>query len=174
MPRKPRIMSSSSIYHIILRSVNQHIIFEDDSDYQKFLFVLSDSVKRYDIQIYAYCLMDNHAHLLIHASSEPDLSDGTTINILAAGIFFRIDSTVWQSRTTELSYLFCSIFITILSTLTFVVTLLNIVGAVLMHTMEPRTLSSTCLLLTKSAVQKSLCFVILQWNKYPRIMEIYL
>ena len=70
MPRKPRIMSSSGIYHIILRSVNQHIIFEDDSDYQKFLFVLSDSVKRYDIQIYAYCLMDNHAHLLIHASSD--------------------------------------------------------------------------------------------------------
>ena len=30
MPRKPRIMSSTSIYHIILRSVNQHIIFEKE------------------------------------------------------------------------------------------------------------------------------------------------
>ncbi len=48
MPRKPRIMSSTGIYHIILRSVNQHIIFEDDSDYQKFLFVLSDCVKKYN------------------------------------------------------------------------------------------------------------------------------
>ena len=51
MPRKPRIMSSSGIYHIILRSVNQHIIFEEDSDYQKFLFILSDCVKKYDSQL---------------------------------------------------------------------------------------------------------------------------
>ena len=70
MPRKPRIMSSTGIYHIILRSVNQHIIFEECSDYQKFLFVLSDCVKKYDIQIYAYCLMDNHIHLLMYSSPD--------------------------------------------------------------------------------------------------------
>ena len=70
MPRKPRTVSSTGIYHIILRSVNQHIIFEEDSDYRKFLFVLSDCVKKYDVQIYAYCLMDNHIHLLIHSSPD--------------------------------------------------------------------------------------------------------
>ena len=66
MPRKARVLSSTGIYHIILRSVNQHIIFEEDSDYRKFLFILSDCKKKYDIDIYAYCLMDNHVHLLIH------------------------------------------------------------------------------------------------------------
>ncbi len=65
MPRKPRALSSTGIYHIILRSVNQHIIFEEDFDYQKFLFILSDCKKKYDIDIYAYCLMDNHVHLLL-------------------------------------------------------------------------------------------------------------
>ncbi len=70
MPRRPRTLSSTGIYHIILRSVNQHIIFEEDSDYQKFLFILSDCKKKYDIQIYAYCLMDNHIHLLLN--SVPD------------------------------------------------------------------------------------------------------
>ena len=70
MPRRPRVLSSTGIYHIILRSVNQHIIFEEDSDYQKFLFILSDCVKKYDTQIYAYCLMDNHIHLLIKSSSD--------------------------------------------------------------------------------------------------------
>ncbi len=65
MPRTPRILSSTGIYHIILRSINQHIIFEEDSDYQKFLFILSDCKKKYDVDIYAYCLMDNHIHLLI-------------------------------------------------------------------------------------------------------------
>lgn len=70
MPRKPRILSSTGIYHIILRSVNQHIIFEEDSDYQKFLFILSDCKKKYDIDIYAYCLMDNHIHLLLNIPSD--------------------------------------------------------------------------------------------------------
>ncbi len=70
MPRKPRIMSPTGIYHIILRSVNQHIIFEEDSDYQKFLYILSDSKRKYDIDIYAYCLMDNHIHILMNSPPE--------------------------------------------------------------------------------------------------------
>ncbi len=70
MPRKPRTMSSTGIYHIILRSVNQHLIFEEDSDYQKFLYILSDSKMKYDIKIYAYCLMDNHIHLLLNSPAD--------------------------------------------------------------------------------------------------------
>ncbi len=70
MPRKPRIISSNGIYHITLRSINQHIIFEETSDYQKFLFILSDCKKEYDIDIYAYCLMDNHVHLLLFSSPD--------------------------------------------------------------------------------------------------------
>ena len=70
MPRKARTVSSSGIYHIILRSVNKHIIFEEDFDYQKFLFVLSDCEEKYDTSIYAYCLMDNHIHMLLRADSD--------------------------------------------------------------------------------------------------------
>jgi REP element-mobilizing transposase RayT len=70
MPRKPRVLSSTGIYHIILRSVNQHIIFEEASDYQKFLSILSDCKKKYDNDIYAYCLMDNHIHLLLQLTDD--------------------------------------------------------------------------------------------------------
>ena len=70
MPRKPRIFSPTGIYHIILRSINQHIIFEEDADYQKMLYILSDCKRTFDIGIYAYCLMDNHIHLLIRSSEE--------------------------------------------------------------------------------------------------------
>lgn len=68
MPRKPRVISSTNIYHIILRSINQHIIFEEEADFHKFLFILSDCKSNYDIDIYAYCLMDNHIHLLLNSS----------------------------------------------------------------------------------------------------------
>ena len=57
MPRKPRIISSTGIYHITLRSINQHIIFEEDADYQKLLYILSDCKTNFDIDIYAYCLI---------------------------------------------------------------------------------------------------------------------
>ncbi len=68
MPRKPRIISSTGIYHVILRSVNQHIIFEEESDYLKFLYILSDCRKKYETEIYAYCLMDNHIHILLNSA----------------------------------------------------------------------------------------------------------
>ena len=70
MPRHTRVISMTGIYHVILRSVNQHIIFEGDSDYQRFLYILSDVKKKYNIDIYAYCLMDNHIHLILHSPPE--------------------------------------------------------------------------------------------------------
>lgn len=74
MPRKPRIISSTGIYHVTLRSVNQHIIFEEDADFYKCLNFLSDCKKTYDIDIYAYCLMDNHVHLLLYSPKIESLS----------------------------------------------------------------------------------------------------
>lgn len=70
MPRKPRILSPTGIYHTVLRSVNQHIIFEEYSDYQKFLYILSDCKMNYGIDIFAYCLMDNHIHILLKSPSD--------------------------------------------------------------------------------------------------------
>ena len=70
MPRKPRLFSSTGMYHITLRSINHHIIFEEDADYQKFLFILSDCKTKYDIDIFAYCLMNNHIHLLLYAAPD--------------------------------------------------------------------------------------------------------
>lgn len=70
MPRRPRIISPSGIYHITLRSINQRIIFEEDADFQKFLFILSDCKESFDIDIYAYCLMNNHIHLLLQSNHD--------------------------------------------------------------------------------------------------------
>ena len=61
-------MSSTGIYHVILRSVNQHIIFEEDPDYRKFLCILADCKTKYEAEIYAYFLMDNHIHILLSSS----------------------------------------------------------------------------------------------------------
>ena len=70
MPRQARLKSASGIYHIMLRGINQQLIFEDDEDSQKFLELLKEykAICRY--KIYAYCLMGNHIHLLLKTEKE--------------------------------------------------------------------------------------------------------
>ncbi len=64
MARKPRQLSESGIYHIMLRGIDRQVIFQDDEDRQKFLQVLQDCKEISLFRLYAYCLMDNHIHLL--------------------------------------------------------------------------------------------------------------
>lgn len=68
MPRTPRQYSSTGIYHIILRGVNRQNIFFDDIDHHKFLSVLDNVIDNTDVYLLGYCLMINHAHLLIQDS----------------------------------------------------------------------------------------------------------
>ncbi len=65
MPRKPREKSSSGIYHIMLRGINQQSIFEDVEDYLKFLEILEKYKPICQYKVFAYCLMSNHIHLLL-------------------------------------------------------------------------------------------------------------
>ena len=74
MPRKARQKSCLSIYHVILRGINQQIIFEDNYDYLQFISVLKFYKNICNFKLYAYCLMDNHIHLLIeHSDIELDI-----------------------------------------------------------------------------------------------------
>ena len=71
MPRKARIESKSGIYHIMLRGINRQQIFEDDEDFEKFLWVLKDVKQLSRFKLYGYCLMGNHIHLLLKPENEP-------------------------------------------------------------------------------------------------------
>ena len=54
----------------MLRGINQQQIFEETEDYDKFLDVLKDCKAICEYEIYAYCLMGNHIHLLIKEGTE--------------------------------------------------------------------------------------------------------
>ncbi|WP_048817995.1 transposase [Desulforamulus hydrothermalis] len=70
MPRTGRKKSKSGIYHIVLRGINKQLIFEEEEDSHKFLQTLGEYKKISGFKIYAYCLMDNHVHLLIKEEVE--------------------------------------------------------------------------------------------------------
>jgi putative transposase len=70
MARKERKKSRSGIYHIMLRGINRQTIFEDEEDKRKFLETLKKYKDVSKYQLYSYCLMDNHVHLLIREMDE--------------------------------------------------------------------------------------------------------
>jgi len=70
MPREARRISKSKIYHIMIRGINQQNIFADDEDHEKFMAVLDTYHKKMEYDLYAYCLMGNHVHLLIKEGKE--------------------------------------------------------------------------------------------------------
>ena len=70
MTRKPRKQSPANIYHVTNRGVSRQIIFEDDADRERFLVTLRRFMAEFDGELYAWCLMSNHFHLLFHMNLE--------------------------------------------------------------------------------------------------------
>lgn len=65
MARPIRLEFPNVLYHVMSRGNGGESIFVDDADRQQFLDLLAALITRYDAICYAYCLMDNHYHLLI-------------------------------------------------------------------------------------------------------------
>ncbi|MRX72829.1 transposase [Bacillus lacus] len=70
MPRKARKKSLTGVYHIVFRGINRQTIFEDETDKHRFLETLAKYKVISGIELYAYCLMDNHVHLLVKETDE--------------------------------------------------------------------------------------------------------
>lgn len=65
MPREARKKSESGYYHIVLRGIGKQILFEDDEDNERFLSTVQRYRRELGFELVAWCLMENHAHLLI-------------------------------------------------------------------------------------------------------------
>lgn len=65
MPRKSRQLSNSDIYHVLIQGYNKAEIFKDESDKKYFITILLNNVLQNNLKILAYCVIDNHAHLLV-------------------------------------------------------------------------------------------------------------
>ena len=65
MTRPLRLEFPGAFYHIVNRGNAQGKIFLNNRDREKFLEYLRDSVERFALIVHAYCLMDNHYHLIV-------------------------------------------------------------------------------------------------------------
>lgn len=66
MARKARIKDSGAIYHVIQRGNNQEYVFQEPRDKNYLLRQLRELKPEMGFQVYAYVIMDNHYHLMLH------------------------------------------------------------------------------------------------------------
>lgn len=74
MPRPLRIDVEDGWNHVMNRGIDHGDVFFADTDRIEFGQRLGDVFDRFGIRTHAYCLMDNHFHLLLHCP-EGRLSD---------------------------------------------------------------------------------------------------
>ncbi len=75
MSRPIRIEFANALYHVTARGDRREDIFEDDLDRQMFLATLEQAVTQFNWICHAWCLMDNHYHLLVQ-TPDGNLSKG--------------------------------------------------------------------------------------------------
>ncbi|MFQ5683981.1 MAG: transposase [Candidatus Binatia bacterium] len=65
MVRPLRIEYPGAYYHVMNRGLARSNIFLDNHDRQRFLTLIGEVSKLWKIEVYVYCLMGNHYHLLL-------------------------------------------------------------------------------------------------------------
>lgn len=65
MARAPRKKAQSGYYHVMMRGNGRMVIFTDTEDRYYFLTCLEEALEHAEIKLIAWCLMDNHCHLLL-------------------------------------------------------------------------------------------------------------
>lgn len=77
MPRHARIVVPGLPHHVIQRGNRQQTVFASDQDRRLYLRYLAESCKAQGVTCLAWCLMDNHVHLIL----TPQTTDGLRATI---------------------------------------------------------------------------------------------
>jgi putative transposase len=101
MPRPLRPVDDGLIYHVINRGNNRQRVFRKPTDYQAFLASLAEVKARKPFELYGYCLLGNHFHLLLRPR-------GASISRIVQSLLishtqryhkhYRSGGHVWQGR----------------------------------------------------------------------------
>jgi putative transposase len=102
MPRISRAIATGYPYHITQRGNYRQTVFTEAEDYAHYLELLVLYARRHDFQIWAYCLMPNHVHIVGVPGAEESLSSVfRTVHMMYSQHFNHKAKAVghlWQGR----------------------------------------------------------------------------
>ena len=74
MARLPRLTLADLAYHVTQRGNRRQAVFFTEADRHVYLALLKAQADHHDLEIWAYCLMTNHVHLVVVPRREETLS----------------------------------------------------------------------------------------------------
>jgi REP element-mobilizing transposase RayT len=100
MARQARQKSATGIYHTMFRGNNKQYVFNTDTEKQKLLECIEKAREKNFFNILAYCIMDNHIHILIKESTAGIGNDIRRITrVIVVGIISRANRPATFSAT---------------------------------------------------------------------------
>lgn len=74
MPREARNKINGKLYHIMIQGINKEKIFSKDEYKKTYIKLIFENAEKNNIKVIAYCIMTNHAHLLLQISNIAEMS----------------------------------------------------------------------------------------------------
>ncbi|CAN5159583.1 transposase [soil metagenome] len=73
MPRFARVVVPGVPHHVTQRGNRREPIFFEDGDHAVYCALLAEQMRKHDVEVWAYCLMPNHVHLILTPAHEAGL-----------------------------------------------------------------------------------------------------
>ena len=90
MTRDLSIEFPDAFYHICSRGINRQNLYNQEDDFFHFLSLCRKAVEKFNIRIFAFCLMHNHYHLYL---STPDANLSKRNRVVSEQRTFKLRST---------------------------------------------------------------------------------
>lgn len=74
MARLARVVAVGEPHHVIQRGNRRQNVFFRDEDKREYLNILRLQAKLFGLEVWVYCLMDNHVHLIVVPQQENSLT----------------------------------------------------------------------------------------------------
>ncbi|MBD3867418.1 MAG: transposase [Acidobacteria bacterium] len=102
MPRTARASRGNVCHHVMNRGNNRNTIFHDEVDYRFFESLLLRAKSRIPIDVFAWCLMPNHFHLVLRPRLDGDLGRWIhwlmTCQVHHHRKRHRVNGRIWEGR----------------------------------------------------------------------------
>jgi len=65
-----RIIYEGAIYHVTQRAPGKELLFIEEGDYLRFLYLLKNASQKFSLDIFCFALLSNHLHILLRINQE--------------------------------------------------------------------------------------------------------
>jgi hypothetical protein len=86
MPRIARGHLEQGFFHVLNRGNHRQMLFRQEEDFAAFLELLSQSVAKFEVKLWSYCLMGNHWHMVTEVAAMTELGKEKVTGIFSCPI----------------------------------------------------------------------------------------